>query len=68
MDFVATNLVAICKNSILNGVANSEFNETKVDVKIIKFKSSDKSKGKNLAKFKALAESSRSGFLTPRAR
>ena len=64
VDPITSNLVAVGENSIVDGVDNSKVHGAKVSAKIAKSKSQDKSKGKNLAKFKALVQSTKSGFFT----
>ena len=67
-DLTATDQIASGKESIIDRVGKSKVGKAKVGAKTAKSKSQDKSKGKNLAKFKALTQNSKSGFLTPRAR
>ena len=70
VDPPATNSIVVDEDSIVNEVGNSEVCKVKVNAKIAKSKSQDKSKGKNSVKFlvKALTQSLRSDFLTPRDR
>ena len=66
MDSPVTDSIGIGEDSIINGVGNSEVCKVKIDVKITKSKSQDKSKGKNPVKSlaKALVQSHKSDFLT----
>ena len=50
MGFLATNLVIVGEENIVDRVVDSKVNKVKIDTKIAKFKSQDKSKGKNLVK------------------
>ena len=50
MGFLAIDLVIVGKDSIVDRVVDSKVNKAKIDTKIAKFKSQDKSKGKNLVK------------------
>ena len=64
-------LITISENSTIDEVNNIKVNEAKIDTKIAKFKSKDKSKSKNLVKFfsaKSQASGSGTGFLTLGAR
>ena len=55
VDLTILDPVNISEDSNIDKIGNSKINETKVGGKTAKFNSQDKSKGKNSAKFKALA-------------
>ena len=54
VDLSTIDLV-VSEDSTINRVGNNKVNGVKVDTKTAKSKSYDKSKGKNMAKLKALA-------------
>ena len=66
MYLIAKDPVNVNEKSTVDRVSDNKVDRAKIGTKIAKFKSYDKSKGKNL--IQALAQSSRSGFLTFRAR
>ena len=55
VDLATLDLVNVSEDNNINKVGNSKVNGTKIGDKMAKSNSQDKSKGKNLAKFKALA-------------